>query len=777
MKLDIQTSATTVVGMEPTRAYRFEFNKTMFKTLSSTTYSDPIRAVIRELACNSSDAHQMAGTTKKRFEIHLPTTHEPEFYIRDYGTGMDDEEINDLFTMYGGSNKGESNDTIGALGIGSKSPYSYTDTYTVITTKDGITRSYCAYVDEKGMPRLAPDEPVETPNEPNGVTVKFAVKEQDIWEFHNKAAVALEFFEPMPKVNVSNFVAHQQSYFLKGASWGLRREAKTASHGYRCRAIMGKVQYQVGDIDESRTNSLQKKILEMPIDMHFELGTLSFQASRESLVTSGADGEKTIAAILAKCNAIVDEAIQTVKDKINACVNVWDAQLLLFSLLNQTSNSMSGGSGMSGLIKEALDKGKLYGQYKNFVLSESKAVINMLEYNHISISKFEHNSRGTAKRAKKDAFITVDQRLLRADRKAVKATADPMLIARYRHEVTVTPTVLFVINDTKFPGDKFIHYHIQQSQRADGKKLVYFIHRPKGQEDVDIALMVKNAKKLIADMGNPPVKMLSEFVTFYAPIFQQQQLKRGSTPRSRQIAILKDEIPDRLRHNSTGWTKAWRSPEEIELAQPGKKYYVAIEKLVAVNAGFPDAWEFKKFVSYVVASGKFGIDDSTVIYGVRVGHKCLKENDGTWVELIQHVYRRVTEIMTPQKTLALSLYLTPFTDELVDLLSHLANKQPLSSSPAQCFAVALADAKSVKMDNWNSFKWILDLCQQRGKYTPGTTMDFNTKWKQVKALYPMLQFVGSYNVRREMPLLVDYIRQVDEQNFREASAMAAASNS
>jgi len=300
------------------------------------------------------------------------------------------------------------------------------------------------------------------------------------------------------------------------------------------------------------------------------------------------------------------------------------------------------------------------------------------------------------------------------------------------------------------------------------------IHKPKGS-DTDLALVVKNAKKMIADIGNAPVKLMSELVTLYAPIFQQQRLRTGVTRQSRQIAILKDEIPDKVRRNSTGWMKAWRAPEEIELAQPGKKYYVAIEKMVAINAGFNDAWDFRQFVTYVVASGKFGIDDSTCIYGVKLGHKVLKENDGEWVELIQHVYRRVTEIMTPQKTLALSLYLTPFTDDLKDLLRHLAQKQPLSSSPAQCFAVALADAESVKMDNWGSFKWILDFCQQRGKYTPGMTMDFNTKWQQVKTLYPMLQFVGSYDLRRKFGILVDYIQQVDAQNFTEAANAAAAS--
>jgi len=132
--------------------------------------------------------------------------------------------------------------------------------------------------------------------------------------------------------------------------------------------------------------------------------------------------------------------------------------------------------------------------------------------------------------------------------------------------------------------------------------------------------------------------------------------------------------------------------------------------------------------------------------------------------------------MTPQKTLAMSLYLTPFTDDLQDLLTHLAAKQPLSSSPAQMFAVALAEAKAIKFDGWSSFKWILDWAQKRGKYAPGTTMDFNTKWAQVKKLYPMLQFVGSYNLRSNMKTVVDYIRQVEEQNFRDAECAAAASN-
>jgi len=642
--------------------------------------------------------------------------------------------------------------------------------YNVTTTKDGVTRTYVAHV-ENGMPRLTPDKVLQTPKAPNGVTVQFPVKEKDIWEFHNKARVALEFFEPKPKVNDSSFVAHKQSYVLKGLDWGLRTEARTAAHGYQARAIMGKVQYQVGGIDESRTNSLQKKVLEMPLDMHFPLGALEFATSRETLQLS----EKTVKAILGMCDRIVEEAITSVRQKIDACQHVWEAQVLLFSILNQTSNSITGGPGMSGLIREALQKGKLYGQYKNFVLSEQKAVIEILQYAHINITKFERNHRDRSKRAKKEPFIMITPDTLREDKKLAKS-GDPIVIARNRHSITVKPEVLFIINDTKHAGDKYIHYFIQESGKA-GASEVYLIHRPKSDEDADLASVVKNAKKMLADMGNPPVKMLSEFVTAYAPIFAQRRAAKPSRT-TRSLVIFKSYLEDRVRRNSTGWSRAWDAASDEHIAAPGKKFYVALDKLVAVNAGFDDAWDFRTFLDHVIASGKFGIDRNTPIYGVRYNHKVLKNNKGEWVELLNYIYTRVNEIMTPQKTQALSLYLTPFNDDLEGLLNHIASHQPLTNSPVQMFAVALADAKSIRFDNFSSFKRVLDLCEQRGKYSEGKTVNFNAKWEQIKRGYPMLQFVGSYNSRdsKHTKTLVDYIRQVDEQNFRETAALAAASN-
>ena len=771
MKYQTEKTPTKAVGMQDARNFHYQFNATMFKTLSEA-YSDPIRAVIRELACNSSDAHVMAKTETKAFELHLPTTHEPEFTIRDFGTGMDDQEINDLFTMYGGSNKRNNNEVIGALGIGSKSPYAVTTLYNVVSTKDGITRTYTATVEDKDgegdMPVLLPGTVTKTPNAPNGVTVSFAVPENRIWEYENKAKIALEFFASETyKINIRNFTPHKQSYVLKTDTWGLRREARTAAHGHTCRAIMGKVQYAIPTIDESRTNSIQKKILEMPLDLFFPLGSLSFAPSRETLKMN----DKTTAAVLAVVDKVFEESLQTVKDKINACTDVWQAQILLFSLLNETKNSYGDGTGMSGLIREALDKGKLYGQYKNFTLSESKAIINMLKYSHISVTEFDHNSGGrrgrTSTRSKKNPIIASNPKTLREDKKLAKVTGDPLVIARNRFEITVKPDVMFCINDTDKPGDKYVHYHIQEVNKAT---TVYMIHR--NATDADMKQVVKNAKALIADIGNAPVVMLSQLVTDYATVFAARRTS-GSRGKSYQISVLKAEQPSKIRRTQNGWVKAWRAATDEEM-DAETKYYVVTEKRVPTNIPFSNVWDLEEFLTYVRHSGKFGIDGKTPIYAVRKGSKVLK-NEG-WVELFDHIYTRVNEIMTPTKTLALSLHMTPFNDDCSELLSHLAAKQPLTNSPAQMFACALAEAKGVRFDNWSSFKYVLTFCEGRGKYTPGLVVDFNEKWAAVKAGYPMLQFVGGYSVRSNIKTLVDYIRQVDEQNFREAALAVAASN-
>ena len=127
----------TLSNVGNTGEFKIKNSRKAFQILSSGLYSNKIKAIIRELSTNALDSHRAAGTVDTPFEVHLPTILEPYFSVRDYGTGLTDQEIESIYTTYFESTKTNSNEYIGALGLGSKSPFSYTDNFTVTSVKNG----------------------------------------------------------------------------------------------------------------------------------------------------------------------------------------------------------------------------------------------------------------------------------------------------------------------------------------------------------------------------------------------------------------------------------------------------------------------------------------------------------------------------------------------------------------------------------------------------------------------------------------------------------------
>ncbi len=117
--------------------FRIRNSAKAFNILSSGLYANKVRAIIRELSCNAVDSHVAAGKADVPFDVHLPNAIEPWFSIRDYGTGLSHDQVTNIYTTYFESTKTGSNDFIGALGLGSKSPFSYNDIFTVTNVKDG----------------------------------------------------------------------------------------------------------------------------------------------------------------------------------------------------------------------------------------------------------------------------------------------------------------------------------------------------------------------------------------------------------------------------------------------------------------------------------------------------------------------------------------------------------------------------------------------------------------------------------------------------------------
>jgi hypothetical protein len=205
MKITDNSHTVLTHDIENETEFSITCNGKAFKALSDTLYKDKIGSIIREISSNAYDSHVMAGTPSLPFEVHLPDAFEPWFSVKDYGVGMSPTEITEVFTHLFKSTKEDNNNVIGAFGLGSKTPFSYTDQFTVVSIKDGIKSVYGAYTTESGIPKISLIESTPT-DEHNGVEVSMSVKQQDYDAFKVKASEQLRFFKVQPVfTNADNF--------------------------------------------------------------------------------------------------------------------------------------------------------------------------------------------------------------------------------------------------------------------------------------------------------------------------------------------------------------------------------------------------------------------------------------------------------------------------------------------------------------------------------------------------------------------------------------------
>lgn len=313
-----QSKVNTVdTNMEGATSFSIKASAKAFKILSDGLYSDKIRAVIRELSCNALDSHTAAGCPDRPIYVHIPNTLEPWFSVRDEGLGLSKEDVLKLYTTYFESTKAESNDQIGALGLGSKSPFSYTDSFTVVSRYNGMESLYTAYINEYGQPSIQHIMDVET-SELNGVEVKFGVSTNDIKEFTTKSALVYRAFKVHPIIN-GNPDFKQESrgtILLSGDGWEIYEGSNKRQY-----AVQGNIEYPISISNVTVFSEKASFVLSQNIFIDFKIGELDIAASREQL---GYD-QVTIANIIKRCDTIFDEIITAGNKSIANCTNMWDA--------------------------------------------------------------------------------------------------------------------------------------------------------------------------------------------------------------------------------------------------------------------------------------------------------------------------------------------------------------------------------------------------------------------------------------------------------------------
>lgn len=300
---DVSTSNT--LG---TAEFSIKANGKAFKVLIDGLYSDKARAVVRELWSNAFDSHIAAGCPDQPFDCHLPTVWEPWFTVRDYGVSMTHVGVMRLYTTVFESSKEDTNTQVGKLGLGSKSPFAYTDTFTVTAYLDGEKRTYSAFIGADYIPRISHMNTEQT-TEPNGLEVSFPVKTDDIANFSIAAQRTALGFDVLPNIVGSpQLEVGKKKVILEGNGWKLY----DSLGGQSAHAKQGCVVYPITASAISGLPSAHWDILNSPFLIEFPIGDLEIAASREGL---GYD-DTTISNIRARLCAIETELIAAVEAQI-----------------------------------------------------------------------------------------------------------------------------------------------------------------------------------------------------------------------------------------------------------------------------------------------------------------------------------------------------------------------------------------------------------------------------------------------------------------------------
>lgn len=292
---EYKNNVNEVSGNVVTTGFNIEVNESMFQMLTANVYNDPIMAVMREWSTNACDAC-LAADTEVKFDVHIPTTQEPTFFVRDYGTGLPPEDVIGVFSNLGASTKRGSNKFNGTLGIGRMAGLAVADAFTVESFYQGKKYAYVISM-KNGIPVTLHLGDSST-SEPNGLKLSVAVEFSDIPHYVNKTRGLYKYFDYKPNLNIDIDITLSTEEHISD-EWFVDN-SRDALYTSRNKVVMSQVAYEIPLNSAIRDFGFKNMVIKVPP------GSVTFNPGRESLSLN----KQTIDFINKKFEDISEEYVQ-----------------------------------------------------------------------------------------------------------------------------------------------------------------------------------------------------------------------------------------------------------------------------------------------------------------------------------------------------------------------------------------------------------------------------------------------------------------------------------
>jgi len=697
--------------------FRIRNSAKAFNILSSGLYANKIRAIVRELSCNAVDSHIAAGKQDTPFDVHLPNTLEPWFAIRDYGTGLNHDQVTNIYTTYFESTKTNSNEFIGALGLGSKSPFSYTDNFTVTAVKDGVKGIYTAFINEAGVPSIALMM-TENTNEPSGVEVKFAVSERyDFDKFRQEARNVYKYFNLKPVISGnSDFTFELVDYESKDIIPGVHSYKSGCSKSV---AIMGNIAYPIEVPQADQSLGDLRNLLTCGLELHFDIGELDFQASREGLSYI----PSTVDAIKRKLEALNVALAVVIKQEANAISNLWDRAVFLAKKKEVRLWTTAVAEYAKTANLPTYDATHKYGPrcatFNFKVLDLAKDWnIQIKQLQQSRGSKTIKNGKSSTEYGDKDAsghYVTWQE-----------------------WHIPVDGDSHFLINDTKVGGAGRVGYHYRETGCNVYSRNLWIIEKVDRNKDMDL-------KAFFAAIHTPPADRCK-------PVSELLQKTREAVARN--VTIMKLERRGGGGYRRSDDDMVWRDAGDTSSFDPNQTYYyVPLSGFIMESkTGYGSGKELYEDVKSLpgLYSGE--------IYGVRKKDIADIKMRKNWVNFEDHIEK----LLNAKDISKLLMGLVKSRFDHADILNFdnaVIFAQLDDLSPYKKF---VSQFTKVDKPSGNTYR-IESLFRH---FAPNANLDpsalvakFQSELDSVNRRYPLLTNLSTYRVRASD--IADYINMVD----------------
>ena len=692
--------------------FRIRNSAKAFNILSSGLYANKIRAIIRELSCNAVDSHVAAGKGNTPFDIHLPNSLEPWFSIRDYGTGLSHTQVQNIYTTYFESTKTGSNEFIGALGLGSKSPFSYTDNFTVTAVQNNKKGVYTAFINEQGIPSIALMMEEES-SDPNGVEVKFSVNDRyDFDRFHQEARAVYKYFKQRPVVSgASNFEFTEPVYKDKDIIPGVHHTENSTSY-----ALMGNIAYPI-EVPKSEITDDNKiySLLKHGLVLEFDIGELDFQASREGLSYI----PLTLNSIKTKLEALNKQLALYIAKEADNITNNWEKALFL----ERKSNN--------NLWQQAVNKYVTDTKFSYLTYNQGWSRIHTFKLDE-NVLKEKHNIvlRGFNKARSSTVCSNIKAR-------SASTIVNDKPVYSYYFEVAINSHTRFSINDTKTGSLERAKYHVKESDMMQGKDgLVHLNMFVVEAHDKTKPIDVVGFKTLLA---NPPE-------SYFLKVSELLEKDRAGG-MGKNVTIM--ELTER---GSGGYYRrdemVWRDAGNVsKFTNTETYYYLPLSGFQSLGKHS----DVKVLYNQVTKSGLF----RGTIYGVRKGDIEFIKTQKNWINIDTHI----SDILNKMDNKNI-MGMVKQSIDIDNFIKYNITDKVNVNSPFKKLVDTFKDVVAVDVHKQNYLRELCKVYDVKTGISPQAVLDkYTTEANIVRERYPLLQSIG-YSVSSNA--VAEYINLIDQ---------------